>query len=211
MNESALAMKINRGERLLEYVDRLVDAYVSETSDPIAGWGKVEPNNSVNDQNRLKTILRAYALRLLEQGRDPELSLHKGSLPELAKITNTFESDFSLLEEADPRRNCVMYALEQLGIPNTLNPSADIASIRSVLHAHFRLIPDAMSGNFQDGDLLVLHAQAEEQLHIGVIEVNEGEVTCRSKLGSLWVVRNSNLQDLLRYYHSDQVEVYRKK
>jgi hypothetical protein len=211
MEEHARAMESHRRQRSLEYVDRLVDTYVSETSDPMAGWSKVEPKNSVNDPDRLKAVLRAYALRLLEQGRDPQQLLNNGSLSELARITNTFQSEFSLLEVADPRRNCVMYSFEQLGILDTLNPTADVAAIKSALRAHFRLIPDALPDNLRPDDLLVLHSQDEEQLHVGIIEISAGKVTCRSKLGSLWVVRNSDLSDLFRYYHTNQVEIYRKK
>ena len=211
MNESTRALKADQREHALRYIDSLVDTYVNDTSNPMAGWEMAEPNNSLSDPDRLKIVLRSYALRLLEQGKNPEHVLHKGSLSELAKIANIFTFEFTLLEEVNSSRNCVMYGLEQVHVACDLKPSADLASILSVLHDKFRLIPDATSDDFEDGDLLVLYPDDEEEVHVAVLEVKDGKITCRSKLGSLWVVRNSDIQDLFKYYHSKRIEIYRKK
>ncbi len=211
MSERIANPEINSRERALGRINELVDAYVKEASSPMTGWGSVETKDAINNPEKLKSILGAYALLLLDQGKDPEQLVYEGLLPELARLANVCESDFSLLEETDPKRNCVMYGFEQLDIPSTLNAMEDIESIKGVLNRYFTPVADESLNNVQDGDLLVLHTQDNEQLHVGVIEVHAGKVACRSKLGSLWVVRNSDIRDLFRYYHADKAEVYRKK
>jgi hypothetical protein len=195
-------------------IDQLIDRYVSENNRARQGWGSADPKPPLKNPDRLRKILYRFADRRATESGDAVPFELQHWIAELAAQETVFQHDFEIIDGSDPRINCAMYALRELGLPTVLSPESPSDEVRKVIEDNFVQVSQRKSGEqlpLEEGELVLIEDGGEDGWHVAIVDKVGEQLMFRSKLGSLFVVRNESIDDLVRLYRGQFLTLYRKR